>query len=306
MSNIRSPFILALAGALASACFVPQAHYDDLSQQHAAEKQKSARLTQQLDDLGKQLSQTRSTLEKLEQRLNGSEEELAKKQASLESNTQVLAEVEHQSSVKETEKQAAERMVTQLREELTRIASHIATLSASKDQFRDERDKLQAEASALQARVKSLENESLGARQRAELMRDLAVALAEPLRSKRLQLAEQGGTINLRFLSSAVFDAKTAAVSAEGRKLLVEVSKALQPASLQVQISELAPERSVAEREGHIRQVAGELRAAGIALEQLSMRDDASRPVAPAGKKAPNEIVLRLRPGKVSAETPSG
>lgn len=298
MRIAKPSLVLILTGALCGACVVPQAQYDELSQQHALEKQKSTRLSQQLEDLGKQLAETRASLEKTEVRLSGSEQELVKKQASLENNSQSLAEVEYEKSVKETEKQAAEGMVTQLREELTRIAGHIATLSAAKDQLRDERDKLLTEVSSLTARVKVLEAETAAARWRTELVRDLTLKLAEPMRAATLTLTPQPNHIELRMPASAVFDAKSGAISADGRTLLGRIGKALAASAVQVQVSELAAQKTVSEREAHIRQVAGELHAAGTALEQLNMRDDPSRSSSAASKKPESEIVLRLTQAK--------
>ncbi|HEX2730743.1 MAG TPA: hypothetical protein VHM70_04030 [Polyangiaceae bacterium] len=288
---------LLAAATSTTACLVPQARYDELAAQHAVEKQKSAKLSQQLTDMGGQLAQAQQTLNHLEERLSGSENELAKNQATLESTNQNLADIEYQNNLKDTERKEAEGLVGQLREELTRVAGHIATLSAAKDQLRDERDQLQAQVTQLQGRVDALAAANALAQQKAEVTRNLSVKLAEPLRAGSLSLDVVGPLPSLKIEGSALFDAN-AALSVEGRKLLGQVAKALAEPPLQVQVSERASKRSAKEREAHIRQVAGELHAGGVALDQIGMADDPTPPDAldKSGKVPAAQIVLKLQP----------
>jgi predicted nucleic acid-binding Zn-ribbon protein len=295
MRSIRSGLIQSLAGFLcasALSCVVPQAQYDTLSTQYSAEQKRTGQLQAQMGELNQRLTEAQKTVTLLETRLREQEQELLGKQQALDARLATLAEAEYQSGVTQSEREAAEALVQQLRTELGRVAGHLATLSQAKEQLATERDQMALELTQLKERVTVLQAESLQALARAELVRDLAAQLGEPLQKKHLQLAVEPSGVWIKLPAAALFEGSTGALSRQGKQVLGQVAVPLRARSTRVQISEWAPARSKADRKVHIRQVAGALHGAGVELEQLTMQDIGSDTPSAKSSAAPE---MRLK-----------
>jgi septal ring factor EnvC (AmiA/AmiB activator) len=303
LTSFAAQLSTAVAACLAlSACVVPQARYDALATAHAAEQRKNKQQAGQVAALNAQLQKTQAAFAALEERLGEQGRELDEKQQALEARAASLAETEYQSSVTQSQREAAESLVDQLRQELARVAGHVASLSEAKEKISAERDDNARQLAEVRARLATLEVEANNALRHAELTRDLSVQLGALVQDKKLMLDVEPNALVVRIAASQLFEASTGALTASGKQLLGEVAKPLRARTLRVQISEWAPRRTKAERKVHIRQVAGALHSAGLELEQLTMQDIEDS--ASGNTKAPPAPHMVLKVWRV-AENPS-
>jgi flagellar motor protein MotB len=254
--------------ALLSSCVVSQGRYDTLAQQHQAEARARGEAVRKVALLENQLDELQATLEKTEAR---AADELDRSRSDLEQRTETLAEVEYQHSLTQREREEASAQVTQLREELARVAAHLGAFAEARDELTKERDVLSKQIGEASDRLESLEAEMHRTKIRSILVRDVSLLLHRPLQDQTVKLGVTSDAVVLTTRTDALFAAKSTKLSAKGRRLVAQIGKALKARDEQIELQDLIVEGEPAERKTRLRAVADLLTEEGVAAERIAL-----------------------------------
>src|SRR5690606_11820272 len=116
-------------------------------------------------------------------------------------------------------------MVEQLRDELARIATHMAELSQQRDTLNHEKEQLAEQLERDSSKLKTLEAQAKSARQRALVVRDLSLALQEPLKKESVRLDLREDRILVWTRSSTIFSRDSSKLSSDGKSFLTNMGK---------------------------------------------------------------------------------
>ncbi len=259
-----SPLLLALVGTCASGCVVSKAKYDEAVLRADDQAQQAADLKRQLADLQQRADATTSELEQLRAAWQQSQGELEQTQVDVNTKDANLAELSYEHEQKVREHKETSAMVEQLRDELARIASHMAELSEQRDTLNEEKDKLAAQLETLDAQAKS-------ARQRALVVRDLSLALQEPLKKESVRLDLREDRILVWTRSSTLFSKDGSKLTSDGKSFLANMGKALSASESVVAVEERGPIEKAGVRASRMRVIGEQFTKAGLSLGRVTL-----------------------------------
>ena len=195
---------LAAAAAPLGGCMVPAAKYEDAQANYRIEQTAHRQTTRELAQARQQLQRAQTAIQEHEKQLAETEQRLA--QAQLEVG--VVAQARHQGA----------QLVDQLRAELARVGEHLRS-------FSEENQELGQALASTQARVERLATLERSVAFRSSVVRDLALALNEPLASGDYELSVVDGRVVLRVPAQRVFAAGGNDIRPDALELLVAVGR---------------------------------------------------------------------------------
>ncbi|MEZ4226593.1 MAG: hypothetical protein R3B13_36940 [Polyangiaceae bacterium] len=169
---VRSTLLLPLLAG----CVVPQTRYEEARSAISVEQEAHRSTLEQLSKVSNDLAKAEQALRTREQRL--------------EEREQKIAEVSLAESVAVQEKESATDLVEQLRGELSRVADHLRA-------FADDKQRLGDALKAMTERAERLAAAEQSVATRAGLVRDLSLALHQPLTLGSLELGTHEGRVEL-------------------------------------------------------------------------------------------------------------
>ncbi len=141
---------------------------------------------------------------------------LAKREKLLEEAEKLLAQSELDLARATHEHESATQLVDQLREEIGRIGDHLRV-------FADQKSELQMALEAAEARAKRLGELEKAAARRTTMVRDLTMALHDPVAKGSVGFGVEDGTPVLTFDAASVFLDGTDDVAPETQKLFGDI-----------------------------------------------------------------------------------
>ncbi len=271
---IPSPRSWLIAGLVLSplalgAC-VPKSQYEQLQSSYDAEAMARADAQRNLAALGDRYAALEAELQKVQDEREANRRELDSTMSRLNESADKLAELQLEQSNTAREREEASERVEQLRDELSRIATHLATFAEARDQLSKERDELEQRVDQLQDKIAALEAKALEGRQRFLLVRDLSVALHQPLDNKSLRLGVTTDSVALTTRTATLFAKRSTKLTPAGRRMMVQVAKVLKERNETLEIEELPAAGDPKVRLARLTSVAESLSAGGVKLERIA------------------------------------
>ena len=229
-SALRAVLLASLLGAGSVGC-VAQSQYVETRDALVREQAGHHETVSQLASLG-------ADLKRLQEERDVAQAKLANQEAKLRAAEQLLAQLRLDVHRAAQEREAANELVEQLRTELGRVGTHLRAYS-------EQRDAVQASLEAAEAKLAELANVERDAAQRASMVRDLSVALHEPVSAGKLELVLVEGAPALRidrhqFYRGPAFEEP----APEGEAVLAAVAQvAMAHPEATVQVSEVGTAR---------------------------------------------------------------
>jgi hypothetical protein len=252
---------LVVMSPLATACIVPQNRYDEattkLRNEEALRRKSEA-----------ELARVSAELVRLSQALDGKEQSLVAREGD-------LAKAQLEAERISREKTDAIELVEQLRGELGRVGEHLREYSGRKQE-------LEAALGRAEARAKELEAAERGIATKVLVMRDVTLALAEPVAAGKVVITTVEGKPTMRFDAAEVFS-KGAEIKPNIVAALERVALAVAPrGDVHVELSDLSTEAATPEdRIARLERVADLFSGKGIGFERLGFAVT-PRPESPA------------------------
>lgn len=278
-----------------SGCVVSKARYDELYAQHQAELTASTELQRRLAALSEELRQTQTRFEQANAELQRERQTLTQTEEKLQSRAAELADVEYQYSITQREHEEANARVTQLREELARVAEHLGSFAEQRDEVAGERDRLAGDLEALSARLGELESRIIGSKVRSLLVRDISLALHRQMSDQLVRLGVTSDAVVLTTRPDSLFVGKSNKLTVSGKRLLAHVGRALSERTEVLQLEELSAAQSSG-REQRMRAVVGELSAAGIGSERIIIEAAPDAQETQSDKASEQRLRIWVRP----------
>lgn len=303
MRRSRAATVALLFGFTLSGCVVSKARYDELNAQHQAELTAHAEAQRRVAAIAEELRQTQAQLDQANGELQRERQSLEVTAKQLQTRAEELADIEHQYTVTQKEHEEANARVTQLREELARVATHLGSFAEERDELAGQRDQLATELAGLSSRLGDLEARIIGSKVRSLLVRDLSLALHREMTDQLVRLGVTSDAVVLTTRPDSLFARKSAQLTASGKRLLAHVGKTLKERTEVLQLEELSA--SPSGQDARMRAIAGALSSAGVPLERI-VYETATAPEAPSPGGASTEQRLRIwirpaTPAKASA-----
>jgi len=270
----------ALASPLFTACIVPQNRYDEVQAKLQAEEGLRRKSDAELARVSAELATVSRALDGKEQSLSAKENDLAQAQLSAEQVGR--------------EKSDAVELVEQLRGELARVGEHL-------HEYSDRKQELEAALSKAETHAKDLEAAERDLAAKVLVMRDVALALAEPASSGKVVITSVAGKPTVRFDAHDVFSGKGAELKPEIVAALERVAAAVAPQSgVRVELSDLSTDAATPEdRIARLERVADVFSAKGVGFERvgLAVAPDSPNTAAPAAPTTQSEAGKKPSPG---------
>ncbi len=152
----------------------------------------------------------------LRQRLELAERRATTAEQQRDEQSSIASRAEYELAVVEKERDNANELLEQLRADLDRTADHLRTFSTQKKE-------LAIAVTQLEARLAETERMEAENKERAQVLRDLAVELSDAVRSAAVDLTVIGGTPVLRLLTGVTdgqLDAASSAALAKTAKIM--------------------------------------------------------------------------------------
>lgn len=181
MNQVARVGALALVGFSVVGCVVPAARYEEARSAIRVEQEAHRRTQERLTEVSRDMERLHASLSLRERKLEQLETELAEQRLSAD--------------VAGTERKFATEMVEQLRGELGRTGEHLR-------EFAGERAKLSLALDAAEARARRLSACEASQADNAAIVRDLAVALHEPIAQGEVEVSVLEGRPVVRINSS--------------------------------------------------------------------------------------------------------
>jgi hypothetical protein len=196
--------------AAASGCVVPAARYDQASSSLRVEQSSHRRTLRQLHQAHAELQSAQARSARVQARERQT-------QARLEELQQLAAQTELDASLVAQEREEAARLVEQLRGELERVGEHLRS-------YADDRAALGQALERAQERVARLVEIERNVAFRALVVRDLTLALHEPLATGEYALLVEEGQVVLQVPATRVFINDTTALHPETVRLFAALA----------------------------------------------------------------------------------
>jgi len=258
------PLVCAvILSPLAAACVVPQNRYDEatakLRNEEALRRQSEA-----------ELARVSADVVRLSQALDGKEQSLVAREGD-------LAKAQLDAERISREKTDAVELVEQLRGELGRVGDHLREYSGRKQE-------LEAALERAEARAKELETAERGIATKVLVMRDVTLALAEPVAAGKVVITTVEGKPTVRFDAAEVFSGKGADLKPDIVAALERIALAVAPrGDAHLELSDLSTEAATPEdRIARLERVADLFSGKGIGFERLGFSVTPA-PEAPKG-----------------------
>jgi septal ring factor EnvC (AmiA/AmiB activator) len=298
LNLLSSPRSWLIAGLFSSpvalgAC-VPKSQYEQLQSSYDAEAQARADSQRNLAALNDRYAALEAELKQVQAERETSQRELDSTMSRLNDSADKLAELQLEQSNTAREREEASERVEQLRDELSRIATHLATFAEARDQLSKERDDLKQRVEQLQDKASQLEAKALEVRHRFLLVRDLSVALHQPLDDKSLRLGVTTDAVALTTRTATLFAKRSTKLTPAGKRIVVAVAKVLKERNETLEIEELPAAGDPKVRLARLTSVAEVLAASGVKLERIAF-DPPSERGEPSKDDGEQQIRLWIR-----------
>jgi hypothetical protein len=279
--------VAALASLLAASCVVPQNRYDEvtakLRDEEALRRKSEA-----------ELARVSADLVRLNQALDGKEQSLVAREGD-------LAKAQLEAERISREKADAVELVEQLRGELGRVGEHLREYSGRKQE-------LESALERAEARAKELETAERGIATKVLVMRDVTLALAEPVAAGKVAITTVDGKPTVRFDAGEVFAGKGAELKPDSVAALERIAAAVAPrGDVHVELSDLSSESGTPEdRIARLERVADLFSGKGIGFERLGFAvtpgPEAPAAAAPAAAEPTKKPAAGWRDGPGSLQ----
>lgn len=268
MKKVRF-FSTVLAATTLVGCVVPQNRYDEVADKLRSEEGLLRKSEAELARLSAEVVRLSQTLDGKEQSLVAREGDLAKAQLEAEQISR--------------EKNDAIDLVEQLRGELGRVGEHLREYAGRKEE-------LEAALARAEARAKGLEAAEKDLAAKVLVMRDVTLALAEPVAAGKVVVTSVDGKPTVRFDAHDVFAGKGAELKPDIVAAIEHVAAAVAPQNgVRVELSDMSSEADTPEdRIARLERIADVFSGKGVGFERLGFA------VAPAEE------------GGVKGQTPGG
>ena len=228
--NPRS-LVLSLAALSTASCVVPAARYDEARSALAVEQEGHRRTHVKMYELQQRLAAANADLAAQHDRLLDRDRLLAE-------HEKLLAQSELDLAVATRDRESASELVDQLRGELARVGEHLHA-------FANQKAELEQSLDAAEARAGRLAEVERAAARRALAVRDLTLALHEPIARGAVSFSVDDGRPVLRMPVDLVYVEGADDVSPDARSILAAVARVvLGLEGTQLEVTENDAERS--------------------------------------------------------------
>ncbi|MBN2195466.1 MAG: hypothetical protein JW751_21790 [Polyangiaceae bacterium] len=213
----------------------------------------------------RQLATVRAELVASQAQVEAAERATAAQAAAVDALSASLSDAELSADVAATQRAEQLRLVNQLRGELGRAGDHLRV-------FARERSELMSSLAGAEERLGRLDSAAAVAERSALLMRDLALAIHEPLDAGKVELAVVDGEPTLRVPAESILDEFEERLRSEGSSILAAVTRVARAHGVRVVAitEEHTPrERTEAMAARRLEQVVRALVEQGIAAEHV-------------------------------------
>lgn len=217
-ASLRGLLVFGLSSSVLSGCVVWKDDYDVLAAKYRNEV--AAHELAKAD-----LAKRSAEIMALQNKVTSLEASLADSNQRLTQNAESMAQAEYQYGILEEERTEATQLVTQLRAEQERLASHLKAYASDRAELSAERERLTQELQDAELRVTALTVAQKRAQARLALVRDLSLKLQAEIDRKQAEILFDGDVVVLRLEAGKMFAAK--AITKDGKRLLAAAGNAL-------------------------------------------------------------------------------
>lgn len=256
-SQLLARYSLCIAAGLwATACVVSKGEYDKAVAASEHERRAHQETRQELEEFQRKLGLAERSLARKTQLL-------AAKEAAAEQLEQRVARGELQADILDVEARDRGDMVEQLRNELTRVGNHLHV-------YAEEKTELTAALAAAEERIARLARLEQEMEIRATVVRELTLALAEPLNSGSIILSVRQGRPVVEIPASYLYDKNLKELSTSARSMLEVLGKTLAPIqSARVEVAERGGARTAEDQMSRLQLIVERLAASGLDFERV-------------------------------------